>query len=122
MTAGKSNRTILALITLIISFTVINSQPAGSFSIYGSSSNRDYVAGDINNSVGTNGLDVVFMVNYFKGGDQPSYICQCTPGNSWYVAGDVNNSCSFGGLDVTYLVGFLKGGPSPVPCQDCPPN
>jgi hypothetical protein len=93
----------------------------GPFTIYSSSSNCDYVAGDINNSGETNGLDVVYMVNYFKGGSPPPYICQCTPGNSWYVAGDVNNSCSFSGLDVTYLVVFLKGGPSLLPCQDCPP-
>jgi len=92
------------------------------FSIYGSPSNCDYIVGDVNNSGGTNGLDVVFMVNYFKGGQAPPYVCQCTPGNSWYVSGDVNNSCSFNGLDVTYLVGFLKGGPAPAPCPNCPPN
>jgi len=91
------------------------------FTIYSSPSSCEYVTGDINDSGETNGLDVVFMVNYFKGGNLPSYVCQCTPGNSWYVAGDVNNSCSFSGLDVTYLVGFLKGGSSLLPCQDCPP-
>ncbi|UCC80171.1 MAG: carboxypeptidase regulatory-like domain-containing protein [Candidatus Zixiibacteriota bacterium] len=93
----------------------------GPFTIFSSSSDCDYVAGDINNSGGTNGLDVIYMVNYFKGGSSPPYICQCTAGNSWYVAGDVNNSCSFNGLDVTYLVGYFKGGPILLPCQDCPP-
>lgn len=93
----------------------------GSFRIFSSPSDCDYVAGDINNSGETNGLDVVYMVNYFKGGSPPPYICQCTPGNSWYVAGDVNNTCSFNGLDVTYLVGYFKGGPILLPCQDCPP-
>jgi hypothetical protein len=93
-----------------------------SFTIYSSPSNCDYVIGDINNSGNTNGLDVVFMVNYFKGGATPPYVCQCTPGNSWHVAGDVNNSCNFNGLDVTYLVGFFKGGSVLIPCSSCPPN
>ena len=92
------------------------------FAIYSVSSNCDYVVGDANNSGETNGLDVVYMVNFFKGGTAPPYICQCMPGDSWYVAGDVNSSCSFNGLDVTYLVGFLKGGSNPVPCSDCPPS
>jgi hypothetical protein len=94
----------------------------GAFTIYSSPSDCNYIAGDVNNSGGTNGIDVIFMVNYFKGGDPPPYICQCTPGNGWFVAGDVNNSCSFNGLDVTYLVGYFKGGPAPAPCQDCPPT
>jgi hypothetical protein len=93
-----------------------------SFTIYSSPSNCDYVIGDINESGNTNGLDVVFMVNYFKGGPTPPYVCQCTPGNSWHVAGDVNGSCNFNGLDVTYLVGFLKGGSVLIPCSNCPPN
>jgi hypothetical protein len=92
------------------------------FTIYSSPSNCDYVIGDINDSGNTNGLDVVFMVNYFKGGDPPPYVCQCTPGNSWHVAGDVNGSCNFNGLDVTYLVGYFKGGPALAPCSNCPPN
>ncbi len=92
------------------------------FTIFTSSSSCNYIMGDVNNSGSLNGLDVVFMVNYFKGGDPPSYVCQCTPGDSWYVAGDVNSSCSFNGLDVTFLVGFFKGGPGPTPCPACPPG
>jgi hypothetical protein len=91
------------------------------FTIFSVSSNCGYIVGDINNSGETNGLDVVYMVNFFKGGAPPPYICQCTPGSSWYVSGDVNNSCSFNGLDVTYLVGYFKGGPNPAPCPNCPP-
>jgi len=92
------------------------------FSIYTSSSGCDYVPGDVNSSGGANGLDVVFMVNYFKGGETPIYICECTTGDTWFVAGDVNASCSLNGLDVTYMVGFLKGGPPLTPCSDCPPS
>ncbi len=79
-----------------------------------------YVVGDANNSGTLNGLDATYSVNFFKGGDPPPYMCECTPDNSWFVAGDVNNSCSFNGLDVTYLVNYFKGGPAPEPCSDCP--
>jgi len=81
----------------------------------------DYVVGDANNSGDLNGLDVTFGVNYFKGGPQPPYECECTEGSTWYVAGDVNGSCNYNGLDITYAVAYLKGGPDPVPCPDCPP-
>jgi len=81
----------------------------------------DYVVGDANNSGDLNGLDVTFGVNYFKGGPQPPYECECTEGSTWYVAGDVNGSCNYNGLDITYAVAYLKGGPDPFPCPDCPP-
>jgi len=81
----------------------------------------DYVVGDANNSGDLNGLDVIFGVNYFKGGPQPPYECECTEGSTWYVAGDVNGSCNYNGLDITYAVAYLKGGPDPFPCPDCPP-
>jgi hypothetical protein len=81
----------------------------------------DYVVGDANNSGDLNGLDVTFGVNYFKGGSQPPYECECTEGNTWYVAGDVNGSCNYNGLDITYGVAYFKGGPDPIPCADCPP-
>ncbi len=81
----------------------------------------DYAIGDVNGSGTFNGLDVVYSVSYFKGGPQPPYSCECTPGNTWFVAGDVNNSCNFNGLDVSYMVSYFKGGPSPNPCNDCPP-
>ncbi len=83
--------------------------------------NCHYVVGDINGSGTLNGLDVVFAVGYFQGGQFPAYLCECTAGNWWYVAGDVNGSCSFNGLDVSYMVTYLKGGPGPHPCPDCPP-
>jgi len=85
------------------------------------SSQCDYVVGDANNSGDFNGLDVTFGVNYFKGGPQPPYECECTEGNTWFVAGDVNGSCNYNGLDITYAVAYFKGGPDPIPCPDCPP-
>jgi len=70
----------------------------------------DYVRGDVNCNNVLNGLDVIFMVNFFKGGPPP-----CPP----IVRGDVNGNCVFNGLDVGYLVNYLKGGPPPVIVQ-CP--
>jgi protocatechuate 3,4-dioxygenase beta subunit len=88
--------------------------------MYASTSGCDYVVGDVNNSGDFNGLDITFGVGFFKGGQNPFYSCECTPGNIWYVVGDLNNSCSYNGLDVTYGVAFLKGGSFPIPCADCP--
>jgi hypothetical protein len=81
-----------------------------------------YVTGDANDDGGYNGLDVVYAVNYFKGGDPPVYDeCDCPEGGFWYVAGDVNASCDFNGLDITYGVSYFKGGDAPQPCPECPP-
>ncbi len=65
---------------------------------------QDYIAGDANNSGSVNGLDVVYLVNYFKGGGPPP-----VP----YLAGDANGTCDVNGLDAVYLVNFFKGGPYP---------
>ncbi|UCC81179.1 MAG: VCBS repeat-containing protein [Candidatus Zixiibacteriota bacterium] len=82
-----------------------------------------YVTGDVNDDGGYNGLDVVYAVNYFKGGDPPVYDeCDCPVGGFWYVAGDVNASCDFNGLDITYGVNYFKGGDAPQPCPECPPT
>lgn len=81
----------------------------------------NYVVGDVNNSGGFNGVDVVFAVSYFKGGAAPTYHCVCGI-NDWYVAGDVNASCNFNGVDVTYAVSYFKGGQPPHPCAECPPG
>ncbi len=80
-----------------------------------------YTVGDVNDNGETNGLDIVYEVNYFKGGPPPPYEYECSPGNTWHVAGDVNASCDFNGLDVTYMVSYFKGGPPLHPCPDCPP-
>jgi hypothetical protein len=83
-----------------------------------------YLPGDANGSNTTNGLDVIYMVNYLKGeGPVPPDSCDCPPHDWIYAAADANGSCSFNGLDVVYLVNFLKGeGPEPVGCNDCPPS
>jgi hypothetical protein len=64
--------------------------------------------GDANLSGTVTGLDVIFLVNYFKGrGPSPDPL----------LAGDSNGSCITTGLDVTYLVRFFKGiGPAPRRC------
>jgi hypothetical protein len=64
--------------------------------------------GDANGSGATSGLDVTFLVNYFKGRNS---------GPDPLLAGDANGSCTTTGLDVTYLVRFFKGiGPAPRRC------
>jgi hypothetical protein len=64
--------------------------------------------GDANSSGNVTGLDVVYLVNYFKSkGPAPDPL----------LAGDANGSCSTTGLDVTFLVRFFKGmGPAPRRC------
>jgi len=81
----------------------------------------DYVVGDVNGSGVVNGLDIMYGVVFFKEGNPPNCLCECTPGHIWYVCGDVNASCSYNGLDITYLINYFKGGPPPMPCPDCPP-
>jgi hypothetical protein len=83
--------------------------------------NCHYLPGDINSDNTLNNLDVVYAVNYFKGGHPPFYSCQCSSGSTWFVAGDVNGTCTFTGLDVTYLVRYFKGGTAPIVCPVCPP-
>jgi hypothetical protein len=63
------------------------------------------VPGDANSNGAANGLDVTFLVNYFKGGQAPDLI----------LAGDANGNCHTNGVDVVYLVNYLKGvGVAPV--------
>jgi hypothetical protein len=80
-----------------------------------------YTPGDVNGSGVFNGIDITYMVAFFKGGNAPTVSCTCPPNGTFFVAGDVNASCGFNGLDVTYSVSYFKGGAFPVPCPDCPP-
>ena len=84
-----------------------------------------YVPGDVNTSGNANGLDVTFMVNYFRGGDAPRVECPACGiygQNMIYPQGDVNGSCSWNGIDVSYFVNYLKGiGPQLTYCASCPP-
>jgi len=70
-----------------------------------------YMAGDANGSLNVNGLDVVFLVNYFKGaGPPPDPI----------LLGDANGDCLVNGLDVIYLVNYFKGSGPPPFWGNCP--
>jgi hypothetical protein len=81
-----------------------------------------YVAGDANGSGAANGLDVVYLVNFFKGGPFPVDVCICEPHGQLYPAADANGSCSVNGLDVTYMVAYFKGVGELQFCEDCPPT
>ncbi len=84
-----------------------------------------YMPGDINGDNQTNGGDIVYAVNFFRGGrGLPAVECSCPNEEApFYGAGDVNGSCSFNGMDVTYYVGYLKGRFHRfLFCSDCPPD
>ena len=84
----------------------------------------DYIIGDINGNGAANGIDVVYGVNYFKGGFAPPDSCNCPPAVfPFYAAGDVNANCNFNGIDITFFVNFLKGTvPALLSCPTCPPE
>jgi hypothetical protein len=64
----------------------------------------DYYPGDANGSGVVNGLDVVFLVNYFRDNGPIPYPL---------LSADANGDCMVNGLDVIYLVNYFKGGPAP---------
>ena len=70
--------------------------------------NPGFIPGDINDSGAVNGMDIVFLVNYLKGGPAPI---------PRYSA-DVDGNCQVNQADLAYLVDYLKGGPQPV-AGDC---
>ena len=84
-----------------------------------------YIPGDVNSSGTANGVDITFMVNFFKGGDPPHEEClPCSSlgGNMLYPQGDVNGNCTWNGIDVTYFVAYLKGIGQPIRyCDNCAP-
>jgi hypothetical protein len=81
-----------------------------------------YVVGDANDNGSADGVDVVYLVNYFKLGIAPGYICDCPEADDFYAPADVNGSCEANGVDVIYYVNFLKGyGPGLTFCPECPP-
>jgi hypothetical protein len=82
-----------------------------------------YIPGDINGNGVANGIDVVYGVSYFKGGNVPPNRCDvCPQPQPFYAAGDVNANCVFNGIDITYFVAYLKGNqPALRYCPTCPP-
>ena len=81
-----------------------------------------YVPGDVNGSGVANGTDVVYLVNYLKGGPSPPIRCACGAVGAIYVAADANGSCDINGLDITYLVNYFKRGGVIQFCIECPPE
>jgi len=65
-----------------------------------------YITGDLNESGTVDGLDVIYLINFFKGiGPMPILM----------LSADTNGDCSVNGIDAVYLVNFLKEiGPPPV--------
>jgi len=81
-----------------------------------------YVIGDVNHNGSAAGTDVVYFVNYLKGGYPPAYFCDCSDIHAFFLEADLNASCDVNGLDVTYFVNYLKGiGPFMLHCLSCPP-
>lgn len=81
----------------------------------------EYVLGDVNGNGQFNGIDVVYLVRYFKGGPPPEIQCDCYPGGLIYPAADLNGTCSVNGIDVAYMVLILKGLAPMLNCPGCPP-
>jgi hypothetical protein len=76
-----------------------------------------YVPGDINHNGIANGIDVVYAVNFFKGGPPPPIRCDMCPQPApFYAAGDVNGDCVFNGIDIVFYVHH----PLDVPLRYCP--
>jgi hypothetical protein len=78
---------------------------ARSFSITADSSGLSYLVGDVNHNGSVNGIDVVYLVGYFKGGPPPPLEI-----NGFYPEADVNGNCLVNGIDVVYFVSYFKGG------------
>ncbi|OGC89865.1 MAG: hypothetical protein A2W25_08235 [candidate division Zixibacteria bacterium RBG_16_53_22] len=66
-----------------------------------------YLIGDVNHSGERNGIDVVYFVNFLKGGSPPPLEI-----DGFYPEADVNGNCQVNGIDVVYFVIYLKGGPA----------
>jgi hypothetical protein len=81
----------------------------------------EYLPGDTNESGNVNGIDVLYLVGFFKSANTPSN-CLCGHVGQLYVSADANGDCEVNGLDVAYMVNYFKGGPAILHCQNCPPG
>ncbi len=66
-----------------------------------------YLVGDVNHNGQVNGIDVIYFVNYLKGGPPPPLEI-----GGFYPEADANGNCQVNGIDVIFMVNFFKGGPS----------
>jgi hypothetical protein len=64
----------------------------------------DFIAGDVNASGRIDGLDVVYLVNYLKGGPPPP---------APLLRADCNGDCLVNGSDVLFFLEYFRGGPVP---------
>jgi hypothetical protein len=82
----------------------------------------DYIPGDVNGNGSVNGIDITYVISYFKGHQVPPIDCNppCTGvSDPFYAAGDVNGDCRFNGLDILFWIshpGSLRW------CPSCPPT
>ena len=80
-----------------------------------------YRSGDINGDGSSNLSDIVFAVNYIRGGPNPPAItCDCPPHGMIYAAADVNGDCSFNLSDLVFYVLVIRGLQTFQSCVDCP--
>jgi hypothetical protein len=80
-----------------------------------------YIAGDVNDNGAVNGLDVIYLVNYFKGGAAPPLSCDNGNGPI-FVEADINGNCVVNAADITYLVNFFLGRNTIDYCPTFPPG
>jgi hypothetical protein len=76
------------------------------------SASLDFYTGDVNNSGTVDGIDIIYLVNYLKGGPPPP---------EPFLRADCNGSCDVSGPDVNYLLIYLRGGGTAPRRGDCLP-
>ena len=82
-----------------------------------------YIPGDINGDFEVLGSDIIYGINYFRGGVMPPLRFWNDSTETWlYSSADANGDCQFIGSDITYLVEYLKdNNQPPAYCPQTPP-
>ncbi|MCP4582933.1 MAG: hypothetical protein GY839_15085 [candidate division Zixibacteria bacterium] len=98
----------------LITFTAIVTDVPGAEDIQEFSLVVEYsfIAGDANGDGMVIGSDVTYLVQYFRGQNDPP---------DPLLAGDANGDCLVIGSDVTYLITYFRGLGEPPVYGDCPP-